>query len=140
MRPLVTEHRAEARRCPSCGTETKALFPAHVTAPGAYGPGLRARAAYLHKYQLIPLARTSEALRDLFGCSVSPGTVHRMTEECSEARAEVEARSKDSLTAADRLVARAARLNPPAPRASSPPKSVPRAEAAFQGQPLALTR
>ena len=97
---LVVEHRSETRRCASCGTETKAPFPAHVTAPVCYGPGLRARAAYLHKYQLLPVARTSEALRDLFGCAVSPGTVHWMTEECSEALSGAEARIKDLVTGA----------------------------------------
>jgi transposase len=96
----VTEHRAETRRCPSCGSETKAPFPAHVRAPICYGPGLRARAAYLHKYQLLPVARTSEALSDLFGCRVSPGTVHRMTVECSAALAGAEARIKALVTAA----------------------------------------
>jgi len=97
---LVTEHRAETRRCDSCGAETKAPFPTHVTAPVCYGPGLRSRAAYLHKYQLLPVARTSEAMSDLFGCPVSPGTVHRMTEECAEALSGAEAGIKDAVTAA----------------------------------------
>lgn len=100
VRLLVTEHRAETRRCASCGMETKAAFPAGVTAPVCYGPGLRARAAYLHQYQLLPVARTSEAMRDLFGCHISAGTVHRMTVECSEALAGAEAAIKDSVTAA----------------------------------------
>lgn len=100
VRLLVIEHRAETRRCTSCGTETKAPFPARVTAPVCYGPGLRARAAYLHKYQLLPVARTSEAMRDLFGCAVSAGTVHRMTGECAEALSDAEARIKDAVTAA----------------------------------------
>lgn len=99
VRLLVTEHRAETKRCASCGTETRAPFPAHVTAPVAYSPGLRARAAYLHKYQLLPVARTAEAMSDLFGCAVSPGTIHRITEECSEALAGAEVRIKDSVTA-----------------------------------------
>jgi transposase len=55
--------------------------------------------AYLHKYQLLPVARTSEALSDLFGCRVSPATVARMTEECSEALRGAEARIKDLVTA-----------------------------------------
>ena len=96
---FVTEHQAETRRCTACGVETKAPFPARVTAPVCYGPGLRARAAYLHKYQLLPVARTSEALRDLFGCAVSTGTVHRMTVGCAEALSATEARIKDSVTA-----------------------------------------
>lgn len=100
IRLHVTEHRGETRRCASCGAETKAPFPAHVTAPVCYGPGLRARAAYLHKYQLLPVARTSEALSDLFGCAVSPGTVDRMTAECAEALSDAEAGIKDAVTAA----------------------------------------
>jgi len=99
IRLLVTEHRAETRCCAACGAETRAPFPAHVTAPVCYGPDLRARATYLHKYQLLPVARTSEALSDLFGCPVSAGTVHRMTLECAEALAGAEARIKDSVTA-----------------------------------------
>jgi transposase len=100
VRLHVVEHRAETRRCASCGTETKARFPAHVTAPVCYGSGLRARAAYLHKYQLLPVARTAEALSDLFGCPVSPGTVHRMADECAEALSGAEAGIKDAVTAA----------------------------------------
>lgn len=100
VHPLVIEHRAETRRCTACGAETGAQFPAHVTAPVCYGPSLRVRAAYLHKYQLLPVARTSEAMRHLFGCAVSPGTIHRMTEECAEALADADARLKDAVTVA----------------------------------------
>jgi transposase len=100
IRLYVTEHRGETRRCEACGAETKAPFPAHVTAPVCYGSGLRARAAYLHKYQLLPVARTSEPLSDLFGCAVSPGTVDRMTAECAEALSDAEASMKDAVTAA----------------------------------------
>jgi transposase len=100
LRPLVLEHQSETRRCASCGTETKAPFPAHLTAPVCYGPGLRARAADLHKYQLLPYGRTAEAPRDLFGCHVSAGTVHRMTAGCAAALSGAEARIKDSVTGA----------------------------------------
>lgn len=77
MRLSVTEHRAETRRCPRCGAESKAGFPADVRAHAQYGPRLLARAAYLNLYQLLPIARTSEALRDLLGCALSPATVER---------------------------------------------------------------
>lgn len=76
-RLTVTEHRRETRRCPHCGLTARASFPAGVRAPVQYGPRLLARAAYLNLYQLLPLARTSEALSDLFGCAVSPATVER---------------------------------------------------------------
>lgn len=100
VRLLVVEHRAETRRCASCGAQTKAPFPAAVTAPVCYGPGLRARATYLHQYQLLPVARAAEAMRDLFGCPVSAGTIHRMTEQCSEALSGTEAAIKDAVTSA----------------------------------------
>lgn len=73
----VTEHRRETRRCPHCGLTARAEFPASVRAPVQYGPRLLSRAAYLNLYQLLPVARTAEALSDLCGCSVSPATVER---------------------------------------------------------------
>src|SRR5215213_1718050 len=74
---VVTEHRRETRRCAACGAKTQAAFPAGVRAPAQYGPALLARSAYLNLYQLLPVARTSEALRDLFNCALSPATVER---------------------------------------------------------------
>lgn len=74
---IVTEHRRETRRCRRCGTKAKAEFPAGVRATAQYGPGVLARSAYFNLYQLLPVARTSEALRDLFGCALSPATVER---------------------------------------------------------------
>ena len=76
-RVIVTEHRRETRRCPACGTHARGEFPASVRAPTQYGPRLLARAAYLNLYQLLPVARTAEALRDLFGCHLSAATVER---------------------------------------------------------------
>ena len=77
VRLLVTEHRRETRRCHVCGTRARGEFPASVRPPAQYGPRLLARAAYLPLYQLLPVARTSEAIRDLFGCAVSPATIER---------------------------------------------------------------
>ena len=75
VKMIVTEHRRETRRCPACGTAARGEFPAGVRAPTQYGPGVLARAAYFNLYQLLPVARTAEALRDLFGCALSPATV-----------------------------------------------------------------
>jgi len=72
----VTEHWAQTKRCDACGERTKARFPQDVKAPVQYGERVRAVATYLHQYQLLPFARTAEAMHDLFRCSISPGTVH----------------------------------------------------------------
>jgi transposase len=101
VRVEVTEHRAETRRCAACGERTKAEFPREVRAPVQYGEGVRARATYLHKYQLLPFARTSEAMRELFGCSLSPGTLHTTRGRCAEKLVGAEARIKAALRHAE---------------------------------------
>jgi transposase len=62
-----------------------------------YGEGVRARATYLHKYQLLPFARTSEAMRELFGCAISPGTLHTTRGRCAAKLVGAEARIKAAL-------------------------------------------
>jgi transposase len=71
----VIEHRAQVKRCGMCGARTPARFPRGVNAPVQYGERARAVATYPHKYQLLPMARTSEAMRDLFGRPISAGTI-----------------------------------------------------------------
>lgn len=65
----VVEHQALTRRCGYCGHRTSGRFPLGVSAPVQYGPGISARAVYLLNYQLLPYKRTSELMRDLFGCA-----------------------------------------------------------------------
>ena len=57
VRLLVREHQVEEVCCPKCQQVSAGNFPAGVEAPVQYGPNLRALAVYLHKYQLVPLAR-----------------------------------------------------------------------------------
>jgi len=75
LRLVVTEHQVAQVRCPACQALTQGSFPAGLRAPAQYGPRLRALAVYLNQYQLVPEARTQEALADLFGCPLSDGTV-----------------------------------------------------------------
>jgi transposase len=93
----VTEHRAEAMRCPRCGRRTKASFPEGVRAAVQYGPGVVARALYLHDYQLLPYARTVEAMRELFGCAVSAGTLSTAVRQCAAGLMETELKLKRQL-------------------------------------------
>lgn len=74
-RLVVSEHRVEEVRCLHCQQMSRGSFPAQVSTPAQYGPGVRGLAVYLHQYQLIPLERTCEALAAMCGCRVSEGTV-----------------------------------------------------------------
>jgi transposase len=97
----VTEHWAQVKRCGACGARTKGRFPAEVSAPAQYGERVRAVATYLHKYQLLPFARTSEAMSDLFGCSISPGTIETTRHRCAAGLVGVEEQIKQGIRAAE---------------------------------------
>lgn len=97
VRLLVTEHRRETRRCAACATEARGEFPASVRAPVQYGSQVLTRSAYLNLYQLLPVARTSETLRDLFGCALSPATVERASRFFSEKLVRSEQRLKAAI-------------------------------------------
>jgi len=77
VKVVVTEHRAERRKC-GCGCETTAPFPAEATGPACYGPNLRALVCYLVVRQHIPVKRVAELMRDAYGIPVSTGTIVAM--------------------------------------------------------------
>jgi transposase len=79
----VTEHQAQTKVCGQCGTHNKGEFPKGVNAPVQYGAGVKSVAAYLLGYQLLPYDRCAEAMADLFGCHVSPGTLATLLKGCA---------------------------------------------------------
>ena len=100
MPPLhlfVAEHRAERKTCPICGVCNKASFPAEVTQPVQYGPGVKALAVYLNQYQFIPYERTAELFKDLFDQSFSEGALFTANQVCFEALADTEQSIKQGL-------------------------------------------
>ena len=75
-RPLeVTEHRAQIKGCPHCGTEVRAAFPVGITAPVQYGPRFQSLMVYLNQQQLLPYDRLAQLCQDLFGQPLSVGTL-----------------------------------------------------------------
>ena len=97
---IITEHRAERRRC-QCGGETTAPFPAEATGPACYGPNLRALVCYLVVRQHIPIARVAELLRDAYAIPVSAGTIVAMVKEGAALLDGFLASVRDQLGAAD---------------------------------------
>lgn len=93
----VTEHRLALLRCTACGKITQGEFAGGVRSGVQYGPGVRARVLYLQQYQLLPYQRTSETMRDLFGCQFSAGTVANIVRECAAGLVETELKIKQRL-------------------------------------------
>lgn len=71
----VTEHQAEVKMCPKCQQTTTGSFPPEVSQPTQYGKKIKSQMAYFHEYQLLPLKRTRETLKDLYGQSLGEGTL-----------------------------------------------------------------
>lgn len=96
----VTEHQAEVKRCPHCGTFSRGVFPTEVTAPVQYGPRLQAVGVYLTGYELLPYGRSGELMADLFGVALSEGTLYRFIQAAHEALGPTEAALKGALAQA----------------------------------------
>lgn len=93
----VTEHRIVDTCCPCCGRLNRGLFPEAVRAPVQYGPRLKALAVYLIDFQLLPYHRTGEFFADVFGQSISVGTLYQAVKGCWARLAEPEQQIKQAL-------------------------------------------
>lgn len=100
IRIEITEHRAEKRQCPQCGTVVTAAFPEGVSAPVQYGPGVQAAALYLGGFQLIPYQRLAEVFAELFGCPLSAGTLANFVKRGGEKAADAMEPIREALIAA----------------------------------------
>jgi transposase len=75
---VVTEHQLIEREC-GCGQRTRAAAPPGAEGPVQYGPRIAAVIVYLHAGQFLSKNRTAQALAELFGIPLSPGTVAALT-------------------------------------------------------------
>jgi transposase len=101
LKILCTAYEVETKRCPACGTDTRAPWPAPLDRePGAaiYGPNLRALGAYLTHGQLLPYARAAEVMEDLFGHRLSTGTLSAWNAKASQDLGATDRRVADALT------------------------------------------
>ena len=77
LRLHVEEHQVHDKRCPGCGHTTRAAFPPEVKDPVQYGSRVQGLAVYLQVHQLLPYGRAAELIGDLFGETLSQGTLAR---------------------------------------------------------------
>jgi transposase len=83
IRREVTEYRTVAGTC-ACGRMARSDFPADVSAPLHYGPGVSAFAVSMTQYQLLPFERTATRLDELAAIALSPGTLCNAVETAAE--------------------------------------------------------
>lgn len=81
---VTTEHRALRKTCPHCGTQNVGAFPEEVSLGVGYGTHLKALALYLKNFQLLPSARITRMLSDLFGTTFCEGTLFPAQQRASE--------------------------------------------------------
>jgi transposase len=87
VRIEVTEHQVEIKECPRCHQITEGEFPCEVNQVVQYGERIKAQMVYFNQYQFVPLERTAEIFEDLYGQSMSEGTI---VEACAQAEQQVE--------------------------------------------------
>jgi transposase len=83
---ILVEHRTHRLGCPSCATKTTAELPAGIGGY-AFGPNLQAALVTLTARNRISRRGMIELARDLFGVSLSTGTVDAICQRASDALA-----------------------------------------------------
>lgn len=84
--PNITEHRRFSQTC-NCGHCSVGEFPKEIRTiktPVSYGTGVEALISYLSVRQFIPINRISELLNQVFGLSITDGTICNKLEKASD--------------------------------------------------------
>ena len=96
----ITEYRRERKRC-GCGRLFEASLPTGVTRGVQYGGRVKGLLTYLHHYQLIPLQRCTELLRDCFGETMCEQSLLRAEQSLFERLEAAEQKIIEALRCAD---------------------------------------
>jgi transposase len=84
INPIIVEHRLHQLMCEECGTLTRAKLPSDVH-PSGYGVRVVALVALLSGLYRHSQRMVQSAMQDLFGISMSLGTVNNLRLEASNA-------------------------------------------------------
>lgn len=78
IEPIYKEYQQYGCRCGRCGKEQIAEFPEDVKAPIQYGNSIQAMVSYLSVYQYVPYNRLKKMFWDIFGVSLSEGSISNL--------------------------------------------------------------
>lgn len=82
--PVVTEYQLHQLICPACGIPTRAALPRGVP-PGGFGPRVQATVALCTGAYRLSKRTTQEVMADLFGLSMSLGTISHLEQATADA-------------------------------------------------------
>jgi transposase len=97
VKPLVVEVVRYRCRCPKCGAKNTAASPVGWNPKQRFGPQLQTLLSYLHHQQHVSYSRLRQLLIDLFGLSLSEGTIAATLSRCAAALAEPYARIREQV-------------------------------------------
>ena len=83
IKPVVTEYQKLQVKC-ACGTKHVGTFPVEISSNIQMGPAMRGLLIYFNVVQLIPYQRLSDVCSDIFGFSVSKGSIENFLEIASQ--------------------------------------------------------
>ena len=72
---VVTHVDAEIKQCPHCQVQSKGRFPADMSGPLQYGPGIKAYALNLLIAQMLSLKRVQHSIKTLIGQAISEASI-----------------------------------------------------------------
>lgn len=78
---FTTEYQQECVDCVGCKHKSKLAFPDFCKKAIQYGPGFKSLVVYFNKTQLVPLNRTAEIIRNLFGINLSEASILNFSKE-----------------------------------------------------------
>jgi transposase len=85
MKIIVTAHEATIKICPVCDQPTSGDFPESVTQPVQYGDGVKSLATYFNHEHFVPVKRTAQIFKDVFGQAPSEGFILKASEQLETA-------------------------------------------------------
>jgi len=89
------------KACAACGHRNRGTVPEGGACGASDGAGVKGVLTYLNQAHLLPSERSCQIVADLFGQSVSEGTLEAAVDGCAAELAETEPASKPGLAQAE---------------------------------------
>ena len=83
LRAQVIEHQLIRSSC-SCGAVHEGHWPQGINAPAQYGPRVKALVTHLNQHHLVPMARSCDIMRDVFGLALSQGSLQAFNQQAAQ--------------------------------------------------------